>query len=62
MCGKSLSGFPQSLGHAVEDHVSLVSIVLPVGIYSDAIMDACLSCLVGDCFVAGFRASQSTRV
>ena len=61
MCGTSLAGFIQSLGHDGEGHDHLVAIIFPVGNYLAASLAAHLSCLGGDYFVASFRASQSTR-
>ena len=62
MCGMSLAGYPQSLGHAGEGYDPLVVITFPVGSSLDASLAAYLSCIEGAFFVASFRASQSTRV
>ena len=61
MCGTSSEGFPQSIGHAGEGHDPLVSITFPVWSSLSESLAAHFSCLGGDFFVAGFRASQSTR-
>ena len=57
MCGTSLAGFPQSIGHADEGHDPLISIIFPVGIYLNASLADHLSCLGGAFFVASFKAS-----
>ena len=55
MCGTSLAGFPQSIGHADEGHDPLISIIFPVGISLTASLADHISCLRGNLFVAGLE-------